>query len=49
MDFGNISVQIVFKDVIEIACDIPGLIDTVYEGMLEIFGYFVNDDLKFNS
>ena len=48
IDFGNISVQIIFKDVIEIACDIPGLIDTVYEGMIEIFGYFVNDDLKFN-
>ena len=46
IDFGDISVQIIFKDVIEIACNIPGLIDTVYDGMVEIIETFVNVDTK---
>ena len=46
MDFEEISVQIIFKDVIEIACNIPGLIDTAYDGMVDIFKLIVNYDSK---
>ena len=43
-DFGDISVQIIFKDVIEIACNIPGIIDTMYEGMADFFKDFINSE-----
>ena len=43
-DFGEISVQIIFKDVIEIACNIPGLIDTIYEGMVEFLKDFITSE-----
>ena len=41
-DFREISVQIIFKDVIEIAGNTPGLIDTMYEEMVDTF----KDSLK---
>ena len=44
LDFEEISVQIIFKDVIEIACNIPGLIDTIYEGMVSFFKDFLNSE-----
>ena len=33
-DFDEISVQIIFNDVIKIACNTPGLIDNIFEGMI---------------
>ena len=47
LDFDDISVQIIFSDVIKIACTIPGLIDYFYNGMIEIFNIFLDEDLKF--
>ena len=46
-DFEEISVQIIFSDVIKIACTIPGLIDYFYDGMIEIFNIFLDEDSKF--
>ena len=43
-DFMEISVQIIFKDVIEIACNTPGLIDTMYETMVDTFKDCLNSD-----
>ena len=47
-DFQDISVQIIFNDVLRIACNIPGLIDRVYESMIEIFEIFLNENLEFS-
>ena len=47
-DFEEISVQIIFSDVIEIACKIPGLIDNMYDGMFNILSNSFNDEMKFN-
>ena len=45
-DFEDISVQIIFSDVIKIACTIPGLIDYFYNGMIEIFNIFFDEEFK---
>ena len=41
-DFEDLDFQIIFKDVLQIVCNIDGLIDTIYEGMIEIFNLFLN-------
>ena len=46
IDFEDLSVQIIFSDVIKVACTIPGLIDYMYNGMIEIFNIFLNEDAK---
>ena len=46
-DFEDISVQIIFSDVIKIACTIPGLIDYMYNGMIEIFNIFLDENINF--
>ena len=46
-DFQDISVQIIFNDVLRIACKIDGLIDRVYESMIELFEIFLDEDLQF--
>ena len=46
IDFEDLSVQIIFSDVIKVACTIPGLIDCMYNGMIEIFNIFLNEDAK---
>ena len=43
-DFRDISVQIIFKDVIEIACNTPGLIDLMYEEMVDTFKEFIKKE-----
>ena len=50
-DFEDLSVQIIFTDVLSLACTLPGLIDNIYEGMIEIFNIFVKEDakIKFND
>ena len=37
----DMSVQIIFDDVLNIACKVPGLIDNMFESMIEIFEIFL--------
>ena len=48
-DFEDLDFQIIFKDVLEIACNINGLIDNIYEGMIDIFNIFLNKDEKIKT
>ena len=45
-DFADLDFQIIFKDVLQIACNINGLIDNIYEGMIEIFNIFLSENEK---
>jgi hypothetical protein len=48
LDFHDLSVQIIFTDVLRIACGIPGLIENMYVGFIEIFNIFINKDSNFS-
>ena len=45
-DFSDLDFQIFIQDVLQIACNINGLIDTIYEGMIEIFHIFLNEEIR---
>ena len=48
-DFEDLSVQIIFNDVIKIACNIPGLVDTIFEDMIDIFNIYIKEDQENNK
>ena len=48
-DFEDLDFQIIFQDVLKIACNINGLIDNIYEGMIEIFNIFLSEDFEIKS
>ncbi len=39
-DFDNIYKQLIFNDILKIACNIPGFIDKIYENMIDIIKTF---------
>ena len=47
-DFEDLSVQIIFNDVIKLACNIPGLVDSIFENIIEIFNIFIRGDQENN-